>query len=451
MPLGNREGGWKRGPASQETCHLTASWTCGTGDSSKAVHTVAVNANQVNRNGDIAMSTKHTSFEFQTSSPARSCSKSLGFGPLWKAASLVLALLMLLVAAAFPASAADDTFSSGNKNELVMYGIVTRALLFADDGDRHQLFHVDGSVENTRIGWIARGTLNEDITVQGHIEMDAPLSNPPGAINLDGTESVETPWGIRIQEVSAEHRRYGKLSLGQGDTASTDRVTVDLSGSDLAAGNNPADMAGGIHFYNRTTGARSVTIGDVIDKVDGIDKDDRVRYDLPGIGGLGLAVSYTSGGAWDVGAGYGGEVGDFAFELGALYANVAPTSTTDGAFWGGAGSIKHKSGLSFTVTGAVKDQKSPGRDDPHYLWGKIGYSAAVFDPGETHLGLSYGRYDDFSQNGDEAASLGLGIVQDLEPIGSNLWLLVRNHELDQAGSDSFDDIFIVSAGALLNF
>ena len=93
----------------------------------------------------------------------------------------------------------------------------------------------------------------------------------------------------------------------------------------------------------------------------------------------------------------------------------------------------------------------PGRDAPHYLWGKIGYSAGVFGIGDTHFGVSYGQYEDFSANGDEATSMGVGVVQDLEPIGSNLWLLVRNHELDQAGSNDFGDIFIVSTGALFNF
>jgi len=29
--------------------------------------------------------------------------------------------------------------------------------------------------------------------------------------------------------------------------------------------------------------------------------------------------------------------------------------------------------------------------------------------------------------------------------------LVRNYELDRAGNDDFDDIFIVSTGALFNF
>ena len=69
--------------------------------------------------------------------------------------------------------AADDTLSSGNKNQMMIYGIVTRAFLYTDDGNRSELFHVDGGVENTRLGWIAQGRLNEDITAGAHIELDA--------------------------------------------------------------------------------------------------------------------------------------------------------------------------------------------------------------------------------------------------------------------------------------
>ena len=361
---------------------------------------------------------------------------------------------MFLGAAPVPAFAADDTLSSGNKNQLTIYGMVTRALLFADDGDRHDLFHIDGGVENSRLGWIAEGQLNEDITAGAHIEMDLPLSNAAGDVNLTDSESTDdaaATWGIRIQEVSATHRRFGKLSLGQGDTASTDRVAVDLSGSDLAAGNNPADMAGGIQFYNRTARTRPVTIGDVIDKVDGIDKDDRIRYDLPPFRGFNLGLSHTNDGAWDVGGGYGAEVGSLEMEAAAFFANISGTSTEEEAMWGGSGSIKHKSGFSLTLTGAVKQQKTVGREDPHYVWGKVGYSAGLFDIGETHFGVSYGQYNDFGQNGDQADTLGFGVVQDLESIGSNLWFLVRNHELDRTGNDNFDDIFIVSTGVLFNF
>ncbi len=400
------------------------------------------------------MSFKHTPIEFPASIPALSRVLSeLGEG-VQRRIILVSALLVFFGAAQFPAFAADNTISSGNKNQILIYGMVTRALLFADDGDRHHLFQIDGGVENSRLGWIAEGQLNADIIAGAHVEMDIPLSNAAGDVNLTDTEQTDdatATWGIRIQEVSATHRRFGKLSLGQGDTASTDRVAIDLSGSDLAVGNNPADMAGGIQFYNRTTGARTVTIGDVIDKVDGIDKDDRIRYDLPPFKGFNLALSHTNNGAVDVGGGYAVEMGSLEMETAAFFANISGSSADEETLWGGSGSIKHKSGFSLTVTGAVKEQKTVGRDDPHYIWGKVGYSAGLTDIGETHFGVSYGQYNDFSQNGDEATSLGFAIVQDLEPIGSNLWLLVRNHELDQAGNDSFDDVFIVSAGTLFNF
>ena len=73
--------------------------------------------------------------------------------------SLLFAAVLMAVGANMvvsPAVAADDTFSSGNNNQLIIYGMVTRTLLFADDGDRHQLFHVDGGVENTTSAGLPR-------------------------------------------------------------------------------------------------------------------------------------------------------------------------------------------------------------------------------------------------------------------------------------------------------
>ena len=228
--------------------------------------------------------------------------------------------------------------SNGNKNQLVIYGFVTRALLYADDGDQHQLFNVDGGAENTRVGWVATGKLNENVTVIGHVEMDTPLSNKSEDINLTGNEAVDSAdWTIRIQEVAIAHKRFGKITLGQGETASAERVTADLSGSNLALSNNPADIAGGLHFYNKTARTRAVTIGDLFDDVDGNDKDDRVQYNLPEIGGLELAMSHTSAGSWDAGTTYERKVGPFELEAGAFYANVAAASTTQKAMWGGSG------------------------------------------------------------------------------------------------------------------
>jgi hypothetical protein len=371
--------------------------------------------------------------------------------------------LAVAVATASPAAADEKTggpikdgygrtITHSNKNQVALYGIATRALLYADDGDRHQLLNVDGGVENTRVGWIATGKLTDNATVIGHVEMNTQLSNRISSVNLNGTEGAdETEWGIRIQEVAFDHKKFGKLSLGLGNTASTDRVVIDLSGTALANGNNPADMAGGIHFYNQTNRTRTVTIGNVFDKIDGIDKDDRLRYDLPEFGGFNVGFSHTSRGASDVGAGYAAEVGALMMEAAAFYAQVAGTSDTQKHMWGGSGSIKYKSGFSFTVAGAIRNQKFSGVDDARFVWSKVGYSAGLTKLGETHFGVSYGEYRNFSQNGDRAKSMGLGVVQDFESIGSHVWLLARNHELNQSNNSDFHDVFIVSLGTMLNF
>ncbi|MCH8236925.1 MAG: hypothetical protein IIC06_02005, partial [Proteobacteria bacterium] len=102
---------------------------------------------------------------------------------LSKRLMLTLAVIALVhLAPVHQSIAVDDTLSSGNKNQMMIYGIVTRALLYADDGDRSELFHIDGGVENTRIGWIAQGRLNEDVTAGAQIEMDVPLSNAAGDV-----------------------------------------------------------------------------------------------------------------------------------------------------------------------------------------------------------------------------------------------------------------------------
>ena len=66
-----------------------------------------------------------------------------------------------------------------------------------------------------------------------------------------------------------------------------------------------------------------------------------------------------------------------------------------------------QSGLSITLTGAIKGRKGIGQDNADTLWGKIGYSSGLFDIGKTHFGLSYGQYNDFAQDGDEATPLRL--------------------------------------------
>jgi hypothetical protein len=53
-------------------------------------------------------------------------------------------------------------------------------------------------------------------------------------------------------------------------------------------------------------------------------------------------------------------------------------------------------------------------------------------------------------DGDEATSYGAFLVQNLEPVATQLYLGVRNHALDRPGGD-FDDLFAILTGARVKF
>ena len=358
-----------------------------------------------------------------------------------------------LAASIFAAGDAVADVKPQGKMNVEIYGIITRALLYADDGEQSQLFHVDGGPENTRLGFAVSGQMTENWMVGGTMEYDVGLSNAASNASLGAngdTSGDTTTFGIQAAEIAFQHKSLGTITLGEGDSASVDRVASDLSGSDLALTAAVGDLAGGINFYNTATGARAVTIADAIDKIDGLGGTDRIRYDTPKINGANAGVSFTHDGTFDIGARWAGSFSGIEVALAGFYANNSAGSTTDDASYGGSVALKHGSGLSFTLASAKTEKKANGTNAPTYYWGKLGYSANLTSLGGTHFGVSYGEFSDFAQNDDEATELGFGIVQDLESIGSNLWFSARSVDLDRTGA-TFDDIFFISTGVLLNF
>ncbi len=288
----------------------------------------------------------------------------------------------------FSTQSVADIKAQGKLN-VEVYGIITRALLYADDGDQHQLFNVDGGSENTRIGFAMSGKLTENWDVGGVIENNIANSNPASSATLgaNGESTTDTTtFGIRVAEIAFKHKSIGTFTLGQGNAASVDRVAVDLSGSNLGLTAAAGDLAGGINFYDKTTGARAVTIADSFDKMDGLDKVDRIRYDLPEINGFSGAVSYIDTGGFDIGAGWAGKFGEVEVEVAGYYANNSAGSTTEKGRYGGSISAKHSSGLSLTFASAKREAKVSGTNDATYYWGKLGYSATLTSLGGAHFG-----------------------------------------------------------------
>ncbi len=66
------------------------------------------------------------------------------------------------------------------------------------------------------------------------------------------------------------------------------------------------------------------------------------------------------------------------------------------------------------------------------------------------VALDYTAVDDLNRPGDEFTSYGAFLVQNFDPIATEVYLGIRNHELDRPGA-SFEDILAILAGARVKF
>ena len=60
-------------------------------------------------------------------------------------------------------------------------------------------------------------------------------------------------------------------------------------------------------------------------------------------------------------------------------------------------------------------------------------------------------YDDYGQNGDEAETYSVGVVQQFDDIGSQVYILGKIYELDRTGTSNYDDIKLVMTGVRVAF
>jgi hypothetical protein len=246
-------------------------------------------------------------------------------------------------------------------------------------------------------------------------------------------------------------KRFGKVSLGYGSTASDNTAEVDLSGTDVVGYSSVGDMAGGQFFFDKDTNSLSNTkISDVFANFDGLGRDDRLRYDTPNFYGFVASGSVISGDAADVALRYSAKLGDFKLAAAAGYADPAGNSDSEEDIIAGSVSVLHSSGFNLTLAGAVQDQKVSGRDDGTFYYGKLGYQRMFFSIGTTAMSLDYSRNDNLGEDSDKAISAGFQFVQNIDRWGTEYYLGYRYHNLDRKGAD-FKDINVMMTGLRVKF
>ena len=343
--------------------------------------------------------------------------------------------------------------SSSDKVKLAISGQVNRALMLAGDGEQTDLFHVDNDHSSTRVRFVGTGKPNEDVTVGAQVEVQFE-SNSSSSVdqNNENNDVTTNSFTERKLELYFDHKKYGRLWLGLGETASDGTSHVDLSGTGLIAYSGIHDLAGSLLFRNSATNAlTAIEIADAYDDIDGLSRDDRIRYDSPTFEGFKLSLSHVQGGENDYALRYSGQWGDFKTAAAAAWANIASTSTSTDFQTNASGSALHvPTGFSLTLAGGQAHAKAAGRANPTFFYGKIGYQKKLFEVGNSYFSIDYGFSNDRAQNDDEFQTIGVAAVQKIDAWGTELYVAIRNHQMNRSGIQ-LDDINVGMVGARVKF
>ena len=362
--------------------------------------------------------------------------------------TLTIALSILLI---LPAAQALDFKVSGQVN---------RAVLWGDNGNNDDVKFVDNDNSSTRFRFTGENEFDNNWKVgfkwENQMESNSSANdddddgNGFGDLDIgENSDFGDVTFTERHMDIYFQHSKFGKLSLGQGDTASNGTSEVDLSGTDVVAYSEIEVMAGA--FFFRDDNDNVITsISSAFNNFDGLSRKDRIRYDTPKFGPVYFSASYLNGQTYDL-------AGRFAMEwegFGKLAAAVswlpADTQRENYRQYSGSISFLHSSGLNLTFSGANR-YDTPGDDEPWNVYGKLGYKMDKWA-----FSVDYTYSEDVDEIGDEASSIGLAAVW--QPWNSvELYGCYRWHDLDRddaqlpVGVSNAESLHAVMIGSRVKF
>ena len=343
--------------------------------------------------------------------------------------------------------------SSQPRVKVSLSGQVNRAINLANDGESTKAYFVDNNVSNSRLRALGLANYSEDIRLGGLLEV-AFSPNNSGDVSQTN-EATDDLIDVRRADTAVDSRRFGRLWLGKGNSATDNVAEYDLSGVDVIMYASVADIAGGLLFRDDDGDLTNVTIGDAFFDFDG-NRENRARYDTPVLGpGFQFSVSAGADQNYDASLNWGG---DFDLQPGVdigPFTTLAAIGISDPSEEGvdyrvmGSGSIFHNpTGLNLTLSGGM-DQADEG--DPYNLYGKLGWFGTMNTLGNTGVGVDFTRGNDVSAPGDTGYSVGGAVVQTIAGFGTELYSQVRWYSLDRDDAASVDDIVVGTFGSRVKF
>jgi len=354
---------------------------------------------------------------------------------------------------------AKPVVTSGNDNvKLKISGHVNRAVMFADNGNQSKFFHVDNDNSSTRFRFQGEARVNEDFMAGAQILMQVESNSSADVDIVRKKESDGSVITDRHLEVYFDSKRFGRLWLGKGETASDTTNEIDLSGTGVVAdaASGIEEFAGGISFFNRKDPEEpGPRIKSVFANFDGLDLKNRVRYDTPNFYGFTLGTSHADTDSYDGAIKFAGEFSGHKVQA----AFAATRDYPSFAQYNSSASVLFSCGISLSGAWGIRDfrgaEKIRGvdkveRKNADLLWGKLGFQHQWFEIGTTALAADVGRVRNLDESGDRAKAWGVFLVQNIDIIATEIFWGARWHRLSRREAD-FRTVGASMVGARVKF
>lgn len=335
----------------------------------------------------------------------------------------------------------------GERAKLSLSGWVNRMVNIVDDGKDTDAYFVDNDDAESRINLVGTVTATDDLTLGSRIELTiAP--NKSGNVSQKNQE-VNNIFDQRWVEASLASKRFGKLSLGKGDTASMNTAAADLSQTGIIAYATITDVAGGMLFREKDDDSLTdVSIFDAFHNFDGLNRKNRIRYDTPTYHGFSLGTSVISDQRYDGALRWGGQ--GYGFKAIGAAAFAYPNEDDTDFQYDGSFSLLHEdTGLNLALSAGLLERDN--QSDPYNYYGKVGWLTRFFSFGQTAFSVDYTRSVNLPTDSDDGYSIGAAAVQQFEEYGTEIYLLYRLHSLDRDVEPEVHDINVVSVGTRIKF
>lgn len=340
--------------------------------------------------------------------------------------------------------------ASGNDRvSLSISGQIDRAMNIINDGAATRLYHVDNDASNTRFRLVGKAKVNSDVMLGARLEMAVAPDESSQVSQLRETSGDYL--NVRWAEASIDSGKYGRLSIGKGDTASNTTAENDLSKTDVVQYSSISDVAAGMLFREKT-GNRALTairVADAFKNGDGLSRQSRLRYDTPSLYGFTLSGSLVSNQQSDIAISWAGE--GLGFKGVGAFAVSNPRTMNSTLLYDGSFSLLHTAtGLNLTIAGALLDNRTT-RDRTN-IYAKAGWLTNLPGLGFTAFGIDYTRSEQSVAQGDRGYSAGAAVVQGFDRFATEVYIQYRIFHLDrQLPNRAVADMNVGTIGARIKF